>query len=34
MIGALQPATVCFLALIFSHGAPVNNPWLQDPQPK
>ena len=34
MIDALQPATMCFLALIFSREAPVNNPWLQDPQPK
>ena len=34
MIVTLQPATVCFLALIFSHGVPVNSLWLQDPQPK
>ena len=33
MIVTLQPITMCFLALIFSHGAPTNNPWLLN-QPK
>ena len=34
MIVALQPTIVCFLALIFSHGTPINSLWLQDPQPE